>query len=173
MAFDIETLITAVQKSRRNFLAHLKGLRDDQWDWKPYPECKSICETLAHLIADDRATVVMLETGEFPDFGGMLEREAATPKLLDLLAESHENLCAFLRGRFADTPLDGVVKFFGGSEPLGLAIAGISSEDYYYAGQVAFIRMATDPAWDYYKEIYGGGVAWDESAIPNLSTFDN
>ena len=123
---------------------------------KPYPECKSIRETLAHLIADDRASVVMLETGEFPDFDGMLEREASPTKLLDLLAESHDNLCAFLRGRFADTPLDSVVKFFGGPEPLGLAIAGISSEDYYHAGQVAFIRMATDPAWDYYKEIYGG-----------------
>ena len=155
MAFDIETLITAVQKSRRNFLAHLKGLRDDQWDWKPYPECKSIRETVAHLIADDRAAVVMLETGEFPDFGGMLEREAAPAKLQALLAESHENLCAFLRRRFADAPLDGVVKYFFGPEPLGLAIMGGSSEDYYHAGQVAFIRMASDPQWDY-KEIYGG-----------------
>lgn len=157
MAVDIETLISAVQKSRAFFLKHANGLRDDQWDWKPYPECKSIRETLAHLIADDRASVVMLETGEFPDFGGMLERETATPKLLDLLAESHENLCAFLRGRFADTPLDSVVKFFGGPEPLGLAIMGITSEDYYHAGQVAFIRMATDPEWNYYKEIYGEG----------------
>ena len=31
---------------------------------------------------------------------------------------------------------------------------GISSEDYYHAGQITFIRMATDPQWDYYRSIY-------------------
>ena len=154
MAFDIETLIGGVRESRRYFLKHIKGVRDEQWDWKPYPECKSIRETLAHLIADDRATVVMLETGEFPDFGAMLEHEAAPTKLQALLAESHENLCAFLRRKFTDAPLDGVVKYFFGPEPLGLAIMGIPLEDYYHAGQVAFIRMATDPEWDY-KSVYG------------------
>lgn len=42
MAFDINTLVQGVRESRRYFLKHLNGLRDDQWDWKPYPQCKSI-----------------------------------------------------------------------------------------------------------------------------------
>lgn len=54
MAFDVDSLIEGVRESRRFFLKHLKGLRDDQWEWKPYPECKSIRETLAHLVSDDR-----------------------------------------------------------------------------------------------------------------------
>lgn len=78
-------------------------------------------------------------------------------ELLVLLEESHEDLCAFLLSKPADTPLDVEISFFTGRMPLGLAIAGISSEDYYHAGQVAFTRMATDPAWDYYASIYGGG----------------
>lgn len=54
MAFTAAELIDGVRHSRRHFLKHLRGLRDDQWDWKPYPECKSIRETLAHLVWVDR-----------------------------------------------------------------------------------------------------------------------
>ena len=156
MAFDIETIIGGIRHSRQSFLKHIEGLPEDQWDWKPYPECKSIRETIAHLIADDRATVHMLETGQFPDFGTIMEQETSPEKLLALLAESHEKLCAFVREKFAGTPLETQVPFFMGTMPLGMAILGISNEDSYHAGQVAFIRMACDPEWDYYKSVYGG-----------------
>jgi len=151
---NLDLLIEGIRSSRKYFLNHIKGLRDDQWDWKPYPECKSIAETLAHLITDDRAAIHMLETGQFPDFGSILERTADPEELRALLAESHENLCAFLREKFAETPLDTQVNYFEGTVTLGQAIIGISAEDYYHAGQVAFIRMATDPQWDYYRSIY-------------------
>ena len=126
------------------------------WDWKPYPECKSIRETLAHLIADDRATIVMLKTGKFPDFGEKMEREADQTKLLTLLDESHERLCVFIKERFAAVPLDTEINFWMGKAKLANAIQSISLEDYYHAGQVTFIRLATDPSWDYYANIYGG-----------------
>lgn len=96
MAFDLSSLVEGIRSSRKYFLNHIKGLRDDQWDWKPYPECKSIRETLAHLIADDRATIHMLETGQFPDFGGLLESETDANRLQSLLSESHEALCEFI-----------------------------------------------------------------------------
>jgi uncharacterized damage-inducible protein DinB len=156
MAFGIDDLISGVKESRRHFLKHLKGLRDEQWNWKPYPECKSVRETLAHLISDDRATIYLLEHGKFPNFDEMEVGETDVERLLTLLADSHQKYCSFVKEKFAETQLDSEVAFFGGKTKLGLAIAGISSEDYYHAGQVAFIRMATDPSWDYYASIYGG-----------------
>ena len=151
---DLNSLIESIHASRKYFLKHIKGLRDDQWDWKPFPECKSIAETLAHLIADDRATIHILETGQFPDFGSILEHTPDPIKLQALLTQSHENLVAFLLNKFSDTSLDTSVNYFEGVISLSRAILGISSEDYYHAGQVAFIRMATDPQWDYYRSIY-------------------
>lgn len=155
MAFDIDSLIEGIRESRRYFLKHIKGLREDQWDWKPYPGCKTIRETLAHLVSDDRAFVAILRDGEVTDYGAFEEHETDVPKLLTLLNESSEELCAFIKDQFAGVALDTEISFFFGKTKLGLAIAGISSEDYYHAGQVAFIRMATDPEWDYYRFIYG------------------
>jgi uncharacterized damage-inducible protein DinB len=59
---DLNSLIESIHASRKYFLNHIKGLRQDQWDWKPFPECKSIRETLAHLVMDDRAFLQRLLT---------------------------------------------------------------------------------------------------------------
>ena len=157
MAFDIADLVDGVRASRRHFIKHLKGIREDQWDWKPYPGCMSIRQTIAHLISDDRAAMDMLETGNHPDYESLQETEQDIIKLQGLLHESHQKLCAFILKKFADTPLYTEVNFFKGRVKLGLAISDISSEDFYHAGQIAFIRMASDPSWDYYPAIYGGG----------------
>ena len=50
--------------------------------------------------------------------------------------------------------MDTEVSAYGTPMKLGRAIAHLSSEDFYHAGQVAFIRIATDPSWDYYAVIY-------------------
>jgi hypothetical protein len=42
------------------------------------------------------------------------------------------------------------------SRSLRVAVAYLTAEDFYHAGQLAFIRMATDPGWDYFGSIYGG-----------------
>lgn len=154
MAHDIECIVEGIRESRRFFLRHIEDVREDQWDWKPYPECKSIRETLAHLVTDDRASIAMLRDGSITDWDAVEVHETDVPKLLDLLNQSHGEYCAFVRDRYADTPLDTEIDFFTGKTKLGLAIAGISSEDHYHAGQIAFIRMATDPEWDYYQAIY-------------------
>lgn len=154
---DLNGLIESIHASRKRFLNHLKGLRDDQWDWKPYPECKSIRETLAHLVMDDRVFLARLQTNGDLDYSSVKENETDIPKLLALMEESHLGLCRFIGDRFADTPLDAPVMFFTGETTLGRALAEIPSEDYYHAGQVAFIRLATDPQWNYYKQIYGWG----------------
>jgi uncharacterized damage-inducible protein DinB len=162
MAFNTADLIEGLRASRRHLLKHLNGLREDQWDWKPYPECKSIREALPHLITDDRAALQSLETGGEPDYGTLLEQanqECAglgTDAVRALLDASHERLCAYIADRFKDAPADTEVSAYGAPMKLGRAVPYLSSEDFYHAGQIAFIRMATDPAWDYYAVIYGG-----------------
>ncbi len=154
MPFTLSDLLTDVRGARRHFLKHVNGLRDDQWTWKPYPECKSVAETLAHLISVDRMALESLRTGEMPDFVAFDVAECDREQLLTLLADSHAQLCAFLEERYWDAPLDLEVRLYGDPRKLGSAVAYLTSEDFYHSGQVAFIRMATDPGWDYYGQIY-------------------
>ena len=162
MAFTLDDVIGGVHASRRFFLKHLAGLREEQWSWKPYPECKSIRETLIHLVGDDRAALQSLQTGKEPDYEGILEAAFAemagadTAQVQAQLEESHEKLCAHVLALFADAPLDAEACIWGSAMKVGRGVAYLSSEDFYHAGQVAFIRMATDPAWDYYGSVYGG-----------------
>lgn len=154
MSFTVEDLLVNIRESRKLFRRHLEGLKDEQWDWQPYPQCKSIKDIVAHLIVDDRAQIHILETGTMPDFGGLDEREQDPDKLLALLDKSHDELVTYIRVRFADTPLDTEIPYIYQNMKLGRVLANIPYEDNYHAGQVAFIRMASDAMWDYYKSIY-------------------
>jgi uncharacterized damage-inducible protein DinB len=157
MAFTLDDVLEGVRASRAHFLKHLDGLQDEQWDWKPYPECKSVRETVAHLVTDDRAALFSLETGKEPDYEALaVEPGRDSARLRALLDESHARLCEAIRTRCATAPLDADVCIYGSPMKLARGIAYLSSEDFYHAGQIAFIRMATDPAWDYYATIYGG-----------------
>jgi hypothetical protein len=160
MAFTVEDLVAGLQSSRKFFLKHLFGLTDAQWSWKPYPECKSITEAVVHLIGVDRAAIASLESGGLPDFEGITNQAAAEvgkdrEKAVALLAQSHVALCSFITSRYGDAPLDTDVNIYGDSRKLGSGIPYLSSEDYYHAGQIAFARLASDPSWDYYGQIYG------------------
>lgn len=154
VSYSLDDLLHGLRHSRRFFLRHLDGLTDAQWDWKPYAECKSIRETVAHLVVDDRCALQSLESGHEPDYEGMQATETDRDRLLEMLSTSHQDLLRFIAVRYTGAPLDAPACLFG--SPRKLADIGfLSSEDYYHAGQVAFIRMATDPTWDYYTAIYG------------------
>ena len=160
MAFTFEDLIDSLRASRSNFHKHLKGLHDDQWDWKPYTECKSIRETLVHLIQDDYAAVEAIEKNSEPDYETLMAAAAALAAhdidYLKALSEtSFTALLELLISRYAAAPLDVEICVYGLMKKLGVAIPLFSSEDYYHTGQVAFIRMASDPTWNYYAAIYG------------------
>lgn len=156
MSFSVEDFIDGIHASRQYFLRHLNDLKDDQLDWQPYPECKSIRDTVAHMISDDRAFIHLLESGNLPDYALIQENERDIDKLMAVLAKTHDELCSYIRIKFADAPLDREIRYVITDLKLGTVLSSLSHEDYYHAGQVAFIRMATDPSWDYYKEIYGG-----------------
>lgn len=162
MPFEVTDLVENVRSSRRHVLKHLKDVKDDQWDWKPYTECKSLRETIVHMIVDDITARESLISGGEPDYEGVSARVNAESVgqppdgLLARLAAAREELLRYVVSEYGNAPLDKAVSLWGGPMKLGSAIAHISSEDYYHAGQVAFIRMATDPGWDYYSAVYFG-----------------
>ena len=146
MPFDLDDLLDNMHGALKFFLGHLNGLRDDQWDWKAAPSCRSIREIFVHLC----------ET---------YENKAA---LEEALAQAHPNVSvvqalfeaaaqqdyARLRVRYAKTPLDTEIAVAGGDWFLGRArvkagtlLARRAWEECYHTGQVVSIRLATDPDW--------------------------
>jgi uncharacterized damage-inducible protein DinB len=156
MAFGTAELIEGVRKSRQSFIKHIEGITEEQAVWKPYPGCKSIAETLDHLHWGDRATVQNARSGQDPDYttvpSGPPAESLATLKAK--LADSHSALLDYLTTEFAGKPIDTPISFYGHSTPFAEAIGYILTEDGYHTGQASFIRMATDPPWDYYTAIY-------------------
>ena len=155
MSFTSEELINDLVQTRNHFLKHLRGITAEQTEWKPYPECMSVKEILAHLVCDDRSALDGLRSGMEPDYDAHREQERDFGKLVELLHQSHAELIGYLRERYGTSELDEKVLIWGQERKLGAALAFLTSEDYYHAGQVAFIRMATNPEWDYYGEIFG------------------
>lgn len=155
MDYTLEDIINGLTTSRQMFLKHIANLRDDQWDWQPYPQCMSIRQTLQHLITDDRAALQSLQTGHEPTYKSLRPAEQEIDRLLELMEESHQQLISYLREHYANAPLDTEICVWGWKMKLPQGIAYFSSEDFYHMGQVAFIRQASDPEWDYYEAIYG------------------
>ena len=161
MELTLQELITGIQNSRTHFFKHLKGLETDHWDWKPYAECKSIRETIIHLICDDIAAVESLQTGKEPDYEADMVKatelaSSDTDVLISQLAASHKELCETLRTLVNQKSLDDTICVWGHNAKIAIGIPYFSSEDFYHAGQIAFIRMAIDPNWDYYTAVYSG-----------------
>jgi len=155
MPYCASDVAASLRASRRHFLRHLVGLAPDQWDWKPYPECMSVRETLAHLVCDDRAALEALQTGREPDYAAHQEAERDIEALRGMLDRSHDMLCEAIERDLVDKAIDAEVSAYGAPVKLGALAVILCSEDYYHAGQVAYIRQATDPSWDYYQAIYG------------------
>jgi hypothetical protein len=159
MALTLSDVMQDLHGSRKHFLKHLNGLTDEQWSWKPYPQCKSILESVIHLIGDDRAALQSLQTNKEPDYAGVMnitieEAGGDREKALSMLAVSHDALCTWLEAQYSQVSMDTELCIWGDTKKLATGIAYLSSEDFYHAGQVAFCRLATDPTWDYYVSIY-------------------
>jgi len=82
--------------------------------------------------------------------------DIANMDLISLLRDSHSEALHALTTVTEGLPLDAPLAIFGQHpRKLGVVAASLTSEDEYHSGQVAFIRMATDPTWDYYAAMYG------------------
>jgi len=154
MPYTVAEAVQSMRDAHDHFLKHLQGVREDQLDWRPNAACKTIRETLAHLTSDYRAMVLSVKTGGEPDYDACQVAETDLNRLHALMAEEFANACALVSSTY--TSVDDEACVFGWKMPLGKAIPLFCSEDYYHAGQVAFIRMATDPDWDYYGAVYAG-----------------
>jgi hypothetical protein len=59
-----------------------------------------------------------------------------------------------LTSEYSGKPIDAQITFYGHPIPFADAVGYILGEEGYHTGQAAFVRMATDPSWDYYTAIY-------------------
>jgi hypothetical protein len=160
MSLTLEDILADVRASHESLYRHLKGVTDVQLYWKPYPECKSIHETLAHLIAVEWSAQSMLDTGTFPDYETH-QRDAieyavgvSLDQLVEKLKDEQVKTIEVVWTKFRGVSLDTEIQWWGYPSKLGIAASRLGNEATYHSGQIAFIRLATDPEWDYYKEIY-------------------
>jgi len=148
-----------VVASRNYFLKHLRDLPDEAWTFKPFPEGKNLMETLVHLRIDDLMAAESIQTLAEPNYAATeplyTDIEKGKDYLLESLSRSHAELLSLIRQQFSDKPLDAEICIWGSMMPLYRGVPYLSSEDFYHAGQAAFIRMAVQPDWDYYLQIYG------------------
>lgn len=155
-SFGIDDLLGALNLARSFLAKHLNGLTKEQLDWKPYPECKSIREIMRHLIVDDLAAIQSLGSDKEPEYDKFQVDETEFDDLMRRLVTTRQQLedaiCTYAQGK----ELGDQICIYGWHFKLGVGVPYLASEDYYHAGQVAYIRMATDPAWDYYATVYGG-----------------
>lgn len=161
MSFEVTDLIENLRTTRATLLKHVDGLTDEQWTWQPYPQCKSVRETFTHLIMGGRLLAYHLagdsRATAFENVALEIEKEYAehTPaQLVAAFQKSHEETCQLLLDNYADKPLDTPWNGFFVGQKLGVTLAGFAGELSYHTGQIAFIRMASDPTWDYYAHIY-------------------
>jgi uncharacterized damage-inducible protein DinB len=158
---EIASLIEGVRKSRAFCLKHLDGMADEVFEAKPHPECKSARQTLLHLVAVDRGVLEAVKTAAFPDFFGIIAAveselgDASRTALEEAVRGSHETLLTYLQTTYGDKTPDDTMPLWGDPTPLGIAIPYLSSEDYYHAGQLGYLRLAAQPEWDYYAQMYG------------------
>lgn len=150
-----DQLIERLDESRKWFLKALDGLKDGQWNAKPYPNVMSIRETLSHLVIDDRCFPDLLQ-GKEPDYPSYAPDEIMSAgDLLALMEQTHRQKLEWLRGFLAGKDLEGQIPtVYSGKQSLWWEVLCIAMEDWYHIGQVSLIRQGTDPDWDYYAHFY-------------------
>ncbi len=137
-----ESAVSTLDQSRRQLLRHLKGVTEEQIDWKPYAECKSIRETIGHLIVDDLAAVHSLQTGTEPDYASFGSPEGTFQELLQRLDQTHRDVLDAVAQALRKSGARGSICVFGHWTHPCNAIATLVSEDAYHAGQIAILRRA-------------------------------
>ena len=145
MATGVEEVLSELYRSQKFYRTHLNGIQEGQWDWKPFPACRSIREILLHWVdsfaSEDTALRSALEP-VVPDVA-VIQR---------LMREAGLRYGAGFHQRYAEATLDSLHS--NGRTTVGAVLAGLGAEDNYHAGQIAFIRLATDPEWDWVKAVH-------------------
>lgn len=144
MAVGLDEILDNFYRSQEFFRAHLNGMQDEQWDWKPFPACRSIREILLHWAE-------LFSPGETPLQAALKQPLPDVVAVQRLMKEAGAQFGAGFREQCADSSMDSL---FPNGVAVGTILASLSGEDSYHAGQVAFIRLATDPDWDWVKAVH-------------------
>lgn len=154
MLFGLNDLQDNMHGALKFFLAHLNNLQDHQWDWKPSPSCRSIREILRHLCETYQDKAELEAELDLP-----VPEVCRVQALFE--AAARQDYEALLQ-RYAAIPLHAEVSLPGGDWFLereqvkaGTLLARRAWEECYHTGQVALLRLATDPEWDLEATVYG------------------
>lgn len=140
-----QRVVAIFQACRQPLFAVLDGITDQQLNWKPAPESRSIGEIFRHLIRVDGWFLRRLgiepvagdaKSGSVEDIRLHLEGIQKQIGEFVAAAESDEDI---LRTR---TSLDGK-----DHEKLGVAVLHIAQHDLYHLAQVVYLRRAQDRTW--------------------------
>jgi hypothetical protein len=145
MAAGLEEVLSELSRSQKFYRAHLNGIQAGEWDWKPFPACRSIREILNHWVdsfaAEDTALRSALDPA-VPDVA-VIQR---------LMREAGRRYSAGFQQRYEGAAMDDLC--LEGRNRVGAVLASLGAEDNYHAGQIAFIRLAIDPEWDWVKAVH-------------------
>jgi uncharacterized damage-inducible protein DinB len=155
MSSSIQTILEPLTIARSHFLKHIKDLKEDQWDFKPFPNTMTIRDTLRHLVIDDLSALDSLQTGAHPDYDSFTVEDETVEALLERMTSARQALIDELTSKIEESGEAIQICTWGEMRPLHVGVAYLTSEDYYHTGQVGFLRQASDPDWDYYASVYG------------------
>ncbi len=123
----------------------LNGLSEQQLNWKPAPESRSISEIYRHLIRVDAWFLKQFQIQPAVQDPG----ETHAAHLLDSLRQSHQYVLDLLRA--CQTPADlrrqSPAPELAGHNTLAEAIIHMAQHYLYHLAQVIYLRRAQDRAW--------------------------
>jgi len=132
-----ELLKSQIDESEFQLRKIFEGMTDEQLDAKPIPTMGSAREQAAHLVEVYVATVKMVN-GQEHEWGSVVPDDMSWPALMDdMFAKRAEATVAVLA---SEDP-----------KALGTGAAFLGTHDSYHVGQIAAIRISTDPEWNPYS----------------------
>ncbi len=143
---DIETLVRDLRASREFLMRHLRGLADFGWDYKPEAAPRSIREIVSHLIDDDAQAIANL--------GGIAAADNNVKDPIRALEASSEAVIRALREQWKDDPSGAEKRLHGDGPSVATGVTYLQIEDYYHAGQIAWLRLGIEEDWDQETVVY-------------------
>ena len=113
MAKELETFLKTWEEEAKRTASVLRTLPADKYDFRPYPECRSLGEMAWHLAELDGYMGHVAARGTIDERPAGLERPRAVAELAPGYERVHRDAIEKVR-RLTEADLDRMVPFFGG-----------------------------------------------------------
>lgn len=142
---NIETLLKIYDICARTLYPVLDGIPEEQLNWRPAPESRSIGQIIRHLIRVDRW--FLERQGYAPDISD--PGEVGPAELLQALQNTHAQIRAVLESIPDDAALarKSTAPNAGPHETLAEVVVHIAQHYLYHLAQVIYLRRAQDRSW--------------------------